>query len=239
MQKQSVVVALVLSVAMLVGCATQSQLPGQSVKPSAKPAAAKRVAKPAEATAKRVNEFEQMISLLNLQGEQLAAFKQKCAAREQALAAWLDGTDGKKLVDLRQQEAAAKAEGKTNQVQKVQQQAAPLSAAESALKKTQRAAVMSTLSLPQQQQWAGSVLFGKVNKTFRKANLTEQQIEKMKAVCDKQAAGFVKADTIATDPYLVSLNDIVAATVQAVTDSVLTAEQKAALPVAAAPATKK
>jgi hypothetical protein len=107
------------------------------------------------------------------------------------------------------------------------------------LRKTQRAAVMSTLSLPQQQQWAGSVLLGKVNRTFRKANLTEPQIEKMKAVCDKQAAGFVKADTIATDPYLVSLNDIVAATVQAVTDSVLTAEQKAAMPKAPQPATNK
>lgn len=249
MKNQTIITAVTLSAAILAGCATQSeksctpppaastQAPAK-VAPTPKPGA--KVEKPKTTVAKPavqatptpkevVSEFDQMATLANLQGEQLVAFNQKRAARELALTTWESSANGKKLADLRLQQAAAKTAGNTNQVQQLQTQATPLADERWTMKKRARAEVISVLTLPQQQKWAGFVLYGKVEKTFRKTKLTEEQIKQAKTVCDKQAAGFVKDGTIAADPYLTTLKEIQSATVQEITDTVLTKEQKAAL----------
>jgi hypothetical protein len=266
MKNLTIITAVTLSAAILAGCATQSEKsctpPPAPAKPTpapvkaspppkpaakveqpkpavGKPAPAKPAVKPVAPPKEVVSEFDQMATLVNLQGEQLVTFNQKRAAREQALAAWNSSASGKKLAESRLQQAAAKEAGNTNQVQQLQKQAILLTDEEWVMKKKLRAEVISVLTLPQQQKWAGFVLFGKVEKTFRKAKLTEQQVAQAKAVCDKQASNFVKDGTIAADPYLTTLAEIQPATVKAITDSVLTAEQKTAMQPAPATAPAK
>ena len=202
----------VLTTAIWTGCATQPSTP--TAKLPAVPTAA-------------VSEFDQMTTLLNLHGQQLTAFNQKRAARDQTLAAWNASADGKKLAALRTAIAAAKSAGQADEVTRLQKLLPPLRTDEFALKSKVRADVLSVLTLPQQQQWAGFVLYGRIERTFRRAKLTNQQIVKAQAVCAKHAADFVKAGTLAADPYLMTLKEIQPATTQAITDSVLTAEQKA------------
>lgn len=102
----------------------------------------------------------------------------------------------------------------------------------------QRATVMGVLTLPQQQKWASYVLNNWVlGKGIRKVKFTDDQQKQVQAVCDRATAKFVKADTIAKDPYLASLNEIQPVVAQEVTDKVLTAEQGQQLqPAAALPA---
>jgi hypothetical protein len=221
----------------ILGCATQEPKPAPkpAVKTEAKPApqpaskpapkpAAKTEVKPKAPPAPPVSEFEQMVKLCNLQGEQLAAFNAKVDARTKAMNAWQTSADGKKLAELR---TAAKEATDDAKRSKLQAQIEPLGKKEWDLRVQQRATVMGVLTLAQQQQWASYVLNNWVlGKGIRKVKFSDDQLKKVQAVCDKAVAKLVQADTIAKDPYLASLKDVQAEVVKEITDKVLTAEQR-------------
>jgi len=253
----------------LAGCATQPQQPAANTatsttkaavaskpaapKPAAKPAppkvaekaeapkpAPKPVAKPAPPPTPRLNEFDQAIEALKLQGPDLAKFKAAMDAREKAMADFANTAEGKKLAALRTALAAAKEAKDDAKVKELQAQIDPLGKKEGDLRVAQRAAVFGSLTLAQQRQWAGYALCNwAIGRGVRKVKLTDDQRQQVRTICDKIAADFVKADTMAKDPYLISLKDVQPEVVKQVTDKVLTAEQKAAMQPAAVAAPKK
>jgi len=212
----------------LLGCATQQQPTG---------------ARPAKVRAPPVSEFEQMITQLNLQGEQLARFKKACVARETTLNAWTESAEGRKLADLSKEISTAKAAKDNAKLESLKTESAALNAKYWTLRTEQRAQVLAVLTLPQQQQWASSILTAHViSRGLRQANLNQKQYQQTQAICVKAATDFVKAATIAKDPYLQTMGQIEPAVVQEVIATVLTAEQKAQLqpkPAAAPAPTKK
>jgi Spy/CpxP family protein refolding chaperone len=218
----------------LLGCATSqkpctpspTQAPANPApKTSAKPAPT-TAATPKAQPARPVNEFEQMIALLNLQGDQLAKFNAARAERDAAVKAWEASAQGKKLADLRTELATAKAAKDQDKINKVTAQLEPISKAGQAQRSEHRAKVMAVLTLPQQQKWAGFVLANRLNKDLRRVKLTEDQKPKIQAACDKAAVKFVTADTVAKDPYLMTMDGIRPSVVKEISNSILTAEQR-------------
>ena len=221
----------------LIGCATQEKPAGTPAPAPGKPVAAKtratttkQAAKPTVPKAPRFNEFEQMITVLNLQGEQLATFQARCVAREKAIQEWETSADGQKLTALRTAQATAKQAKDEAKLKELQPQLERLSKKAGDLRVTQRATVMSTLTLPQQQKWAGYALANSVTgKSMGKVKLSDDQLKQVQTICDKAAAGFVKADTIAKDPYLSGLQEIQPAVRQQIISTVLTSAQRETL----------
>jgi hypothetical protein len=223
----------------LIGCASQPQpatpapktaiAPAKTEKPKTtatveKPKAPAQPKAPAAPKPPPVSEFQQAIDDLKLQGAELAKYKAAVDAREKALADFNNSAAGKKLAELR---VAARGNEDAAKAKELEAQIAPLGKQEWELKSTQRAAVFNTLTLAQQQQWAGYVLSNwALGKGIRKVKFTDEQKVQVRVICNRTAASFVKADTITKDPYLVSLKDVQPAVVKEITDKVLTAEQK-------------
>ncbi len=248
---QSIVLSSI--VLALVGCATQqkpaaSNVATTTVKPAApavaKPEKPKVVVKaeapkapkaPAAPKAPPVSEFQQVIDALKLQGADLAKYKAAWAAREKAMADFSVSADGKKLTQLRAALTAAKEAKDEAKTKEIQAQIDPLSKKEWDLRFSQRAAVLNALTLAQQQQWAAHLLNNwAVSRAVRRMKYDEAQLKQIRTICDKAAAGFVAADTITKDPYLTTLKGLYPEISKQVTETVLTAEQKATLQPAAA-----
>jgi len=194
--------------------------------------------KPTKEAAPAVSEWDQIIAVCQLEGDQLAAFQKKVAARDAAMQAWQKSEKGQKLTALREQQAEAKKANDEAKQKELAEQMAGLSKEEWGLRHTVRAEVLGALTLAQQQKWAAHQLYPRVARELRRAKLTEEQIVKAKEICAQQAAGFVKEGTVAADPYLTTLKEIQPAAVKAITETLLTLEQKAALQPAPKPAEK-
>ena len=194
-----------------------------------------------QASAESNDEFAQMIKLNNLTGEQLARFETK---RKQFYSSRDTLDAGSEARRARQAETAldaAKASKDEARITAAQAQAKEAHAEYMKKRSALRAAVMIELTLPQQQKWAGVVLAGRVYKTYGKAlkhaGVDDAQTTKIHDLCDRLAADFVKADTIADDPYLFGLEALRSVAWEQIKKTVLTPEQTAKVEPTTKPAT--
>ena len=155
------------------------------------------------------DEFQLMILELNLQGDQLKTFQLKLGERLKAIDAWNQSASARQLAELEKRLQKARESKDTANLQALQGPFDRLRQEALKLRSSQRAEVMSILTLEQQQRWAGYVLFDRVShRNFRKTMFSKTQAEQARAICNEIAAKFVKEDTIAQDPYLGSLDKL-------------------------------
>jgi Spy/CpxP family protein refolding chaperone len=192
----------------------------ESPEPAEQPA---RQERPAEA---KPDEFQQMITELNLQGEQLARFNARVEARQKAWAEYQAGDKAKQLAEMRAALREARRARDEAKIAELENKIEAPGKQEWELRSKLRAEVMAVLTLDQQKKWAGYVLNGRVRPALRRAALTEEQARQVRALCDQAAAEFVKAGTVAADPYLTGLSEVRASVLEKITAEVLTAGQR-------------
>jgi Spy/CpxP family protein refolding chaperone len=221
MQKLS----LIAGMAVLTGCAsTSTETKPATVVPA--PVAGKKAEKPPKPPEPKVSEFDQMITVCALKGEQLEKFETQRKARDKAWADYQASDKTKQLSELRAELSAAKKANETEKVAALQKKIEPLAAAEWEYRSKLRANVMGVLTLDQQKQWAGFVLNDRVLRTFRRTGLTDEQLKQVRVLCDKAAAAAIKENTVSSDPYLLTLSEAQASVIEEIKAKVLTAEQR-------------
>jgi Spy/CpxP family protein refolding chaperone len=217
--------SLIAGLAVLTGCAsTSTETKPSNVVPA--PVAGKKADKPPKPPEPRVSEFDQMITVCALKGEQLEKFEAQRQARDKAWADYQASDKAKQLSDLRTALSAAKKANETDKVAALEKKIEPLAAAEWEYRSKLRANVMGVLTLDQQKQWAGFVLNARVLQAFRRTGLTDDQVKQVRVLCDKAAAAAIKEDTVSSDPYLQTLSEAQASVIEEIKAKVLTAEQR-------------
>lgn len=175
---------------------------------------------------KKLDEFDHMIIQLQLKGKQLGSFSALREARAKKLADWLATAKGKKYTQLAEALREARTARDEKKVFDLRKQYQVLDDEHWAFRPKIRAEVMAALTLPQQRLWAGYVLMGRAMRYLRGVELTEEQLGKVRQVCNEVAAGFVDKDTISKDPYLWKLDGIARAAAEQAAAKALTAEQQ-------------
>jgi hypothetical protein len=206
--------------------------PAPAAQPSSTPAIAISPGKPRLAVKKgdpgKLDEYQYMAQMNNLQGEQLEKFEQACARREVVLAFWAEGP-GKQVEELRKQMKDAKAAKDQATVDEIQEKHDLLNKMDSDIRSQLRAEVMSQLTLEQQRRWGGFVLSRELTRKMPRVELTERQKEFVRRITDDAADKLVKADTVEKDPFLQGFksDEILNPLMKHVRDKILTIDQRA------------
>jgi Spy/CpxP family protein refolding chaperone len=225
-----------LAVALMLGTAANTRAaegdpaqPGKAAAKAAKPDGEKQPA--------LKGYYAIMASQLGLTDEQKAKVAEIAKARADADAAW-QKESGEKVAAAKKALADAKDQGDQAAAAKAKADFAALTDAQAKLDQDWRGEILAVLTPEQREQWAGFNLYvGSVAAKFKKAELTDEQVKQIKALCtaaakeiaplnggDKQGAGQIFQ-------IKEKLN-------QQIRDQVLTADQRATLD-AAAKAPKK
>jgi|GEM_PF-4970288 len=174
-------------------------------------------------------EFLEMRDVLKIEGEQFAKFEAAVKARNKVVDGFDASEKAKKMAELREARAAAKKANDEAKMKELDAQLEPLHKESWAIRVAQRATVFATLTPAQQQQWVAYILNQKVTKGTTKWGMDEAQLAKAKTLCDAEAAKVFKADLLQTDPYLVSLDEVVKNVRTTVRGTILTDEQRKVL----------
>lgn len=186
----------------------------------------------------REDEYDATIADLGLTGEQLERFQAKNRERIDNLRQFATGEEGKQLIKLREQLAAARrAKAPAQEIATLREEIQPLADRYWSIRNNGRVALLSTLEEPQLKRYAGYSLFSRAMRGLERANLTDEQRTKARAVCDEAAAAWYKPQVVQEDPYFRGLQAIEQSTRQRIVEQVLTEEQRAGLPRGRRPAT--
>lgn len=178
----------------------------------------------------RPDEYDTLIADLGLAGEQLARFKAIDAQRLEKLKAFVESEQGKQLVALREQLAAARRDKKpADQIAAIREQIKPLSDQYWAIRNDARVALLSTLDVSQQARYVGLTLTQRTLRGWDNLELSTEQAAAVRAICDEVALAWFKPEMVKTDPYFRELMSIEASTRQRIARDVLTDEQRAML----------
>lgn len=173
------------------------------------------------------SDYHRMTAVVTFTPAQLEKFKAAVAERHRENDAWYETADGKRYQELKKQMAAARSAGNRATMAQLEPQLADMEAKREEMRTEMRRRFMASgaLTLDQQKQWAGYVMYSSVMRRLRNIQLTEQQNGEVRRLCYEAAAAAVKRDTWKTDPYL-KLPAETEQTVEKVRQNVLTAEQR-------------
>jgi hypothetical protein len=239
MAPRLLICASVLLAGLSLSCAPKdgSPEPRATVAPDPRVASAVGTNRPTDQTMDKLqqefrwDEFEQMIVVLGLQGDQQKVFRDNMAARAKKL-------EAHKASDLAKQGAEGSAALRQAEQAKDEKKIAEARAKYGDAIKKERAAmedlrriVMGPLSPQQRLYWAQYVLYRGLWTGLKVAEPTPAQLDQWWALCGKQASELVAADYVGTDPYLAGdAAKSAAAKVRAAAEKTLTAEQAKKLP---------
>ena len=146
-------------------------------------------------------------------------------AKNAALKAWReDPAKGGRMKELGQKLRSPEVKGDKAKIKEIRQQMAPLAAEQQALLAKLDAAVTAVLTPEQQAKWKATAFYLSVAGPLKKAELTEQQTAKIKALCEpaqKKIAALDSKDRKGRNAAMKELRTAVMA--------VLTPEQQAKL----------
>ncbi|MBC7783138.1 MAG: hypothetical protein H7144_04800 [Burkholderiales bacterium] len=196
--------------------------------------AAKEVA--ADIEAEMTSSYAQIATDAGLKDAELAAFKSQINEGNKKLEAWKDSENGKKLVDLRKQLAAASKANDAEKVKALRDEIAPLNKEMAALRT--RGVVLASLTPVQQTAVVRAGLYRRVSNSVEDAGITPEQAAQIKALTDPKADEYLKAHPLDKDPGMMSLIGAQSAITKKVKAEILTAEQQEKLKSAKPPATK-
>ena len=197
--------------------------------PATSPATQPQEVEEVRLSAGRAGEYDAMIADLGLEGAQLEAFKAKDAERVASLSAFVEGEEGKQLVALREQMAAARRERRTAEVAPLRARITPLSDRYWAVRNEGRRELLRTLTEPQLTRVAGAALYARVARGLPRTAPSDEQRQRTRAICDEAAAAWFKMSMLETDPYFREITPLEAPTRERVLNEVFTPEQRNAM----------
>jgi len=176
------------------------------------------------------SDYHRMMAILEFTPEQLEKFKKAIADRHRENDAWYETAEGKQYRELKQQMAAARSARNRETITRLEPQLAELEAKREEMRAELRRRFMASgaLTLDQQKQWAGYVMYTGIMRRLRDVQLTEQQSAEVQRMCYEAAAAAVRRDTWKTDPYL-KLPAETEQTMEKIKEKVLTPEQRPAV----------
>lgn len=226
---------LVASLLTSVGC---------TVRPPAPDAPAAGGSSPASPTApvalaQAGDEFDQMIEICAIDGEQLQRFRARVEDRHTQMAKWNATPNGQRYAVLNRQRADARRLKDADTLARTEPEFAPLDQEQAALRAQLRADVMRELTPTQLANWAGHVLWTqrKLSAVVGRYKLTPEQAAEARRIGNTAAAEFVRELDLTTDPYLHGLWAVRDQAAQKIVEQVVTPEQQRAHD-AARPATR-
>ena len=166
-------------------------------------------------------EYAIMASTLKFTDAQKAELADKLKACAEASKKWREDNKDK-LAEIKKQQAEARKNKDKDAMKKVAEQSKELRAEEAKIRGAAVAAAKAVLTDEQKQQWAGFMVYRQVMRKFKKAELTEEQDKKVREMCDAKAKDIPEDDKKARGQAYKALST-------AITDSILTADQKAKL----------
>jgi hypothetical protein len=189
--------ALVPLVLSLVACDAFRTAP-----PPAPAAPARPTTAPVATADDRPDEYLQLIQDFSITGEQ----RDRILAKRQEFKAGVAALDASPVAERQKAaQTALDAAKKAHDPAKLAPAQAEWDAAHKAYmtrRGAYRAAVFNELTPAQKAAYASQRLQAEVRKDLRKANMTEDQLARLKGLCDTAAPLFLKPDTFTTDPYL-------------------------------------
>lgn len=192
------------------------------------PAAAQKAAKPKSALR---GEWASMVKECNLTADQQAKLEEKVAAMNKAVADW-DAQHKEQMDKLNAEIKAAKEAKDKARLKELSAQKKPLDVERAALIAEHRNGIMELLTPEQKTAWAVYQLQREVLGKFKKAKLTEDQIAKIKPLCEAAQAELAKLGADDTKGQKAVKEKLFADVEQ----QILTAEQRALMAPAAKPA---
>lgn len=166
-------------------------------------------------------EYAVMASVLKFtdaQKTQLAEKLKVCAAEAKA---WSEA-NADKLAEIKKQQAEARKNKDKDAMRKIAADSKALRAQGAAIKAKSIAAARAILTPAQKQQWAGFTVYRSIMRRFKRVGLTEDQDRKVRELCNAKAKDIPADDKKAAGRAYRELS-------AAITDSILTPEQKAKL----------
>jgi Spy/CpxP family protein refolding chaperone len=173
-------------------------------------------------------EAVQMVAECKLTAEQQATLKEKVKAKTDALEEWLKA-NGEKLKAAQDAAKAARSGADAAAKKKAGDDLKALEAARDQALAQADTAVLAVLTAQQKEAWDGFKLYQTTIARYKKANLAEEQIAKIKAVC---AAGAKELASVEGDDRKAKqAKSAVPLKLRfAIEEAILTAEQRATLP---------
>ncbi len=153
----------------------------------------------------KIDEFDEMVLVTDMDGRQLGAFLEAVKERHAKWGAYTEGEAEQKRQALRGQLDAAKKAGDPKRIAAIEKQLEPLEKAHQDYRAKVRADVVEVMTLPQQRDWAAFVLWGhwgKLRWRFRRLDLSDRQVERAREICRDEMDRLVQRGTMEADPYL-------------------------------------
>ncbi len=153
------------------------------------------------------DDFEQMAVIAGLEGQRLQEFNQAVAERTRTFEAFENGPEARQLQVARDALQAAKTSNDEARIAAARQRVEEAGKAYWDARSDLRADVMAHLTLEEQQDWGGYVLYKKVLPRFKMDELTDAQKRQLRAVANEEAARVIGPTTVRQDPYLKGIRD--------------------------------
>lgn len=178
----------------------------------------------------RPDEYDAVIADLGLTGDQLRTFREADARRIANLKAFVASEDGKRLIELREQLAAARREKRpASEVSALRAQITPLSDLYWEIRNKGRVELLSILTGSQLKQYVGFSLFSRTMRGLERLELAADQQQKARAIANDEAGQWFSEDVVKADPYFRGLLSVEQPTLDRIVAEVLNDDQRARL----------
>jgi len=128
------------------------------------------------------SQFDLMVGECKLTDEQQSALKAKIKARDDALAAW-NTANAEKIKTVEDATKAARSGTDADAKKKAGQDMRALQAERAAATADADAAILTVFTAEQKAKWQAFLLYQNVMQRYRKAEVTAEQIAKIKTIC--------------------------------------------------------
>jgi hypothetical protein len=177
----------------------------------------------------RTDEYDEVIADLKIEGEQLVAFRAKNLERIAKLEAFVESDDGKQMIALREELAAARRDKQREKVAPLRAKITPLSDKYWAIRNQGRTDLLNLLTEDQLKRYAGHALLSRCLRGMEQIELSPEQKAQAREITNAAAAPWYKPGVAESDPYFRDLLSVEAPTRARIVAEVLTPEQRAKL----------
>lgn len=170
----------------------------------------------------RAGEYDGLIADLALAGDQLDQFRARDTQRLEDLKSFVESADGKALIELREQLAAARrAKKPASDIEALRAKIKPLSDKYWAVRTQGRVALLELLNEAQQKRYIGLTLFQRALRKIAQDEFTQEQRNHARTIADEEAAKWYTPQVIKSDPYFRGLQLIEDSTAARIAKEVL------------------
>lgn len=174
-------------------------------------------------------EYKTFFELPGLTDEQRKAAEEKLEARNASLQQFNDSEQGKQLIALRTELAAARRNKETAKVAPLREQIQPLADAYLALRHQGRIEILSVLTPEQLASYASRAVRVRAMRGIESIELTPEQSEQVAHLCLDAAKKHFESNTLADDPFFNKTEPLAAQVRGRIVEQVLSDEQRESL----------